>query len=140
MLHRIFLIYYLPFHENLIIIYISKFFDEREGSLQEMKSNLQEYEKKFKALADEKRLEILLELSKRGETCVCDLTETFNISQSKLSYHLKILYDAGFITKQSKGTWSYYNINEETVNELLSEELRGLFKKTEMKSTHPSCC
>lgn len=108
--------------------------------MEEMKPNLQEYERKFKALADEKRLEILLELSKRGETCVCDLTATFNISQSKLSYHLKILFDAGFITKETRGTWSYYDINEETVNHLLSEELRQHFKKTETKLTKPSCC
>ncbi|TWJ65736.1 Arsenical resistance operon repressor [Bacillus paralicheniformis] len=48
--------------------------------------------------------------------------------QSKLSYHLKILLDAGLITKEAKGTWSYYSLNEKEINHLLSEELCCLFR------------
>jgi len=59
---------------------------------------------------------------------VCDLTEFFGISQSKLSYHLKILLDANLITKEKKGTWNYYDLNNEELNHLLSEELCCLFK------------
>ena len=86
-------------------------------------------EKKFKALADQKRLEIMYELCQRGQTCVCDLTEIFEMTQSKLSYHLKILLDAGLIVKETKGTWSYYDLNDTKVNNLLSEELCCIFRK-----------
>ena len=95
-----------------------------------MTAQFQEYEKKFKALADQKRLEIMYELCQRGKTCVCDLTEVFEMTQSKLSYHLKILLDAGLIVKETKGTWSYYDLNDTEVNKLLSEELCCIFRKT----------
>lgn len=94
-------------------------------------SNLQffaTYEKKFKALADQKRLHILYELCQRGETCVCDLTGILDLPQSKLSYHLKLLLDANLITKVTKGTWSYYNINKTEVDALLSEQLCCIFR------------
>ncbi|MDA1763055.1 metalloregulator ArsR/SmtB family transcription factor [Bacillus cereus] len=86
------------------------------------------YEKKFKALADKKRLHILYELCQRGETCVCDLTDVLELPQSKLSYHLKLLLDANLITKETKGTWSYYNINKKEVDALLSEQLCCIFR------------
>src|SRR5690606_11360328 len=105
-----------------------------------LKPTFQQYEKKFKALADQKRLEIMYELCQRGQTCVCDLTESFGVSQSKLSYHLKILLDADLIVKQTKGTWSYYDINENEVNSLLSEELYCIFRKTGNKAANNSCC
>lgn len=106
----------------------------------ELKPSFQKYEKRFKALADQKRLEIMYELCQRGQTCVCDLTESFGISQSKLSYHLKILLDANLIVKETKGTWNYYDINEKEVNSILSEELRCIFRKTGNKAAENSCC
>lgn len=99
--------------------------------------SLKDYESKFKALADEKRLQIMYELTQRGNTCVCDLTSIFEMSQSKLSYHLKILLDAGFITKETRGTWSYYEINQEQVSHILSEELCCIFKPAR---TSDGCC
>ncbi|MFJ7369950.1 arsenical resistance operon transcriptional regulator ArsR [Lysinibacillus sp. NPDC098008] len=101
-----------------------------------IKKQFEQYEKQFKALADQKRLEILYALCQQGQTCVCDLTETFEMSQSKLSYHLKILLDANLITKETKGTWSYYDLNDVEVNNLLSEELCCVFRKT----GKGSCC
>lgn len=89
----------------------------------------EQYKKQFKALADTKRLEIMYELCQKGKTCVCDLTAVFGMSQSKISYHLKILLDANLITKETKGTWSYYDLNDEVVNNLLSEELCCIFRK-----------
>ncbi|WP_026583902.1 ArsR/SmtB family transcription factor [Bacillus sp. J33] len=86
------------------------------------------YEGKFKALADEKRLHILNLLCKQESICVCDLSELIEMTQSKLSYHLKILLDAGLILKETKGTWSYYRINQEEINHLLSPELCCLFR------------
>lgn len=88
-----------------------------------------EYELKFKALADEKRLQIMHHLCLKERICVCDLCEFVEMKQSKLSYHLKILLDAGFILKETEGTWSYYKLNEVEVNKLLSSELCCIFSK-----------
>jgi ArsR family transcriptional regulator len=86
------------------------------------------YEKQFKALADQKRLQIMNILTEKGSVCVCDMTEYIEMPQSKLSYHLKILLDANIIKKKTEGTWSYYSLNQEEVNHLLSEELCCLFR------------
>ncbi|WP_181350400.1 metalloregulator ArsR/SmtB family transcription factor [Thalassobacillus sp. CUG 92003] len=86
------------------------------------------YVQKFKALADENRLHIMNILTRNGKTCVCDLVEDIDLSQSKISYHLKILLQAGFIEKETRGTWSYYWINDEEVNAILSEELCCMFR------------
>jgi ArsR family transcriptional regulator len=90
----------------------------------------EQYEKKFKALADKKRLEIMNLLTKNGAMCVCDLSPLIDMAQSKLSYHLKILLDANLIKKETRGTWSYYELNQEELNGLLSHELCCLFKPT----------
>ncbi|MDX5474776.1 MAG: metalloregulator ArsR/SmtB family transcription factor [Bacillaceae bacterium] len=87
------------------------------------------YESKFKALADKKRLQIMNILTEKGAMCVCDLAPIIGMAQSKLSYHLKILLDAEIITKETRGTWSYYDLNEKEINNLLSEELCCLFRK-----------
>ncbi len=87
------------------------------------------YELKFKALADEKRLEIMHELCMRDRICVCDLCDIFDMKQSKLSYHLKILLDAGFILKETEGTWSYYKLNDTEVNKILSSQLCCVFSR-----------
>ncbi|MGP4078699.1 ArsR/SmtB family transcription factor [Pseudalkalibacillus sp. R45] len=89
------------------------------------------YEGKFKAIADKKRLQLMYLLTQKGEICVCDLVEMMEMPQSKLSYHLKILLDAGIITRETRGTWSYYKLNQDEVNHLLSAELCCLFR--------PSC-
>jgi ArsR family transcriptional regulator, arsenate/arsenite/antimonite-responsive transcriptional repressor len=86
------------------------------------------YEKKFKAIADKKRLQIMNILTEKGEMCVCDLAPLMGMTQSKLSYHLKILLDANVITKETRGTWSYYQLNQSEINHLLSEELCCLFR------------
>ncbi|WP_183566383.1 ArsR/SmtB family transcription factor [Paenibacillus endophyticus] len=102
-----------------------------------MPLSFEKYEQKFKALADEKRLQILYELCQRGNTCVCDLTEVVEMPQSKLSYHLKILLDAGLITKETRGTWSYYELNPSEINNLLSEQLCCIFRPADANS---NCC
>lgn len=85
------------------------------------------YEMKFKALADNTRLKIMYELNQTSSICVCDLTGLVDLPQSKLSYHLKILLDAGLIEKEKIGTWNYYHLNKEEVKNLLSEELCCIF-------------
>ncbi|PKR77286.1 transcriptional regulator [Halalkalibacillus sediminis] len=89
----------------------------------------QTYEKKFKALADQRRLHILNEITEQGEVCVCDLSDKLHLPQSKLSYHLKLLLDADLIQKETRGTWSYYTLNHKEMNHLLSEELCCLFRR-----------
>ena len=62
------------------------------------------------ALNDEKRVLILRFLDEHGECCVCDLQHSLEMIQSRLSRHLKILKEAGFLRVERKGTWGYYSI------------------------------
>ena len=76
----------------------------------------------FHALSDETRLRILERL-RHGERCVCYLTDALDAAQSRLSFHLKTLKDAGLLTDRRDGRWSYYAINPaalETVREALA--------------------
>ena len=71
----------------------------------------------FHALADETRLRILNQLSD-GERCVCDLTDALEAGQSRLSFHLKTLKDAGLLSDRRDGRWIYYSLNRETLAEV----------------------
>lgn len=95
-----------------------------------LEKTFEKYESKFKALADKKRLQIMNILTQKGEMCVCDLAPLMEMTQSKLSYHLKILLDAQLILKETRGTWSFYQLNIDEVNSLLSPELCCLFRPT----------
>jgi len=66
----------------------------------------------LKALADPARLRLLsiVAASDAQEACVCDLTEPLDIGQSTVSHHLKVLTDAGFLTRSKRGTWAYYKL------------------------------
>jgi ArsR family transcriptional regulator len=64
----------------------------------------------FKALSDPLRLQVL-ELLREREMCVCDLTEQLQVSQSKLSFHLKALREAGLIRSRRQERWIYYSLN-----------------------------
>lgn len=99
----------------------------RDQPIQKEQRLFETYELKFKALADQLRLKILFELNQRGQICVCDLTEIVGLSQSKLSYHLKILLDANLILREKIGTWNYYQLNDSEIKNLLSEELCCIF-------------
>ena len=68
----------------------------------------------FHALADETRLGIVDRL-RAGERCVCDLTDDLEASQSRLSFHLKTLKDAGILTDRRQGRWVYYALNPPTM-------------------------
>ncbi len=72
----------------------------------------------FHALSDATRLCILTRLAE-GEHCVCELTETFDIAQSKLSFHLKVLKEAGLITDRPEGRWIYYALKPAALDEVL---------------------
>ena len=62
------------------------------------------------ALSDETRVFILRFLDIHGPLCVCDLQASLDMIQSRLSRHLKILKEAGFLSIKKEGTWSYYAI------------------------------
>lgn len=82
----------------------------------------------FKALSDPIRLNILKKLYSADSVCVCELTDIFDISQSKLSYHLKLLLSANLINKTSEGKWNYYSVNKDTLSRILTyETIQKLF-------------
>jgi len=62
------------------------------------------------ALNDETRLQILRFIHQHGEVCVCEIEEAFSLIQSRVSRHLKILKDAGFLRVDRRGKWAYYAI------------------------------
>ncbi len=66
----------------------------------------------LRALADPARLRLLsiVAAHQDAEACVCDLTEPIGLSQPTVSHHLKVLVDAGFLTRSKRGTWAYYRI------------------------------
>ena len=71
----------------------------------------------FKALGDDKRLQILHMLA-YGEKCACKRLEAFDISQPTLSHHMKILLACGLVKARKEGKWSHYSINVETLSQL----------------------
>jgi ArsR family transcriptional regulator len=66
----------------------------------------------LKALADPARLRIISMVAAHegAEACVCDLTEPLGLSQPTVSHHLKVLVDAGFLTRSKRGTWAYFRL------------------------------
>jgi len=62
------------------------------------------------ALNDETRLTILRFIDINGAVCVCDIESAFGMIQSRISRHLKILKEAGFLRVERKGRWAYYAI------------------------------
>jgi ArsR family transcriptional regulator, arsenate/arsenite/antimonite-responsive transcriptional repressor len=70
----------------------------------------------FHALSDDTRIAII-EMLRRGERCVCDLQGVLEAAQSRLSFHLKVLKDAGLVTDRKQGRWSYYTLNAERLVE-----------------------
>jgi ArsR family transcriptional regulator, arsenate/arsenite/antimonite-responsive transcriptional repressor len=73
---------------------------------------------RFKALADPTRVAIVNRLAGAEEVCVCDLNEAFELSQPTISHHLRILREAGLVEASRRGTWAYYRLVPETVDEL----------------------
>jgi ArsR family transcriptional regulator, arsenate/arsenite/antimonite-responsive transcriptional repressor len=66
----------------------------------------------LKALADPVRLRLvsLVAAHEGGEACVCELTEPVGLTQPTISHHLKILVDAGILTRDKRGVWAYYTV------------------------------
>ncbi len=66
----------------------------------------------FKALGDPTRVQLLSIVGAHdgGEACVCDLTGPVGLAQPTVSHHLKILVDAGLLTREQRGRWAYYSL------------------------------
>ncbi|GAA4910580.1 metalloregulator ArsR/SmtB family transcription factor [Nesterenkonia rhizosphaerae] len=78
---------------------------------------------RIKALADPNRLTILslIAAGENAEACVCDLTGPLGLGQPTVSHHLKILVDAGLLTRERRGTWSYYSVVPGAVESLAAD-------------------
>lgn len=72
----------------------------------------EELARALKALADPARLRLISMVAAADdqEACVCDLTEPLGLAQPTVSHHLKVLMDAGFLTRSKRGTWAYYRL------------------------------
>jgi len=71
----------------------------------------------FHALSDPTRLSVLRRL-RFGEQCVCNLTDALDAAQSRLSFHLKVLKDAGLVADRREGRWMYYTVNPDALAEI----------------------
>lgn len=92
----------------------------------------------FHALSDETRLEIIERL-KIGEQCVCDLTDALKAGQSRLSFHLKVLKDAGLIKDRPEGRWVHYSLNTDALKEL-EDIVRSLQDLSQRRGSSSRCC
>jgi ArsR family transcriptional regulator len=68
----------------------------------------------LRALADPNRLRVMEALGE-GERCVCELTSTLDLAQSKLSFHLRVMREAGLISARQQGRWMYYRLQPEAL-------------------------
>jgi ArsR family transcriptional regulator len=64
-----------------------------------------------KALADQTRLRIVLLVAHKGELCVCELTQSLELAQPKISRHLAILRESGVLLDRKAGLWVYYRLH-----------------------------
>ena len=96
-----------------------------------------EQAKVFKAFCDENRLKII-ELLQDGELCACELIPKLAMSQSTLSYHMKILCESGIIINRQDGKWAHYRINAEGCDAVITY-LRRLTATREGTPCRPGC-
>ncbi len=81
--------------------------------------------KALKALADDTRLRIVNILAER-ECCVCEVSQTLNISQTRASRNLTMLYDTGFLKLRKAGLWSYYSLNTVEMEKYLGQLVKAV--------------
>jgi len=72
--------------------------------------------------------------------CVCEFEEVFSMGQSKVSYHMKKLKDAGLVREDRRGKWSFYTLDREATGELLGEAAGRLLSAPERRSVAGGCC
>lgn len=81
----------------------------------------------FKALGDATRVRLLslIATSDEGEACICDLTDPVGLSQATVSHHMRILADAGLVTRDQRGRWAYYALTPGALD-AAAASLRGI--------------
>jgi ArsR family transcriptional regulator, arsenate/arsenite/antimonite-responsive transcriptional repressor len=72
--------------------------------------------------------------------CVCEFEEVFSMGQSKVSYHMKKLRDAGLVREERRGKWSFYSLDREAAGALLGEAAERLLSSSEKRSVGGGCC
>ena len=72
--------------------------------------------------------------------CVCEFEEHFGMGQSKVSYHMKKLKDAGLVREERRGKWSFYSLDRKAAGELLGEAADRLLSDPEKRSAVGGCC
>ena len=98
----------------------------RKGVIMDFQPSYKEFATIFKALSDETRLRVVDMLSCR-EMSACDILSNFTLSQSTLSYHMKILIEAKVVNARREGLWTKYSINDDTFNKMM-EFIPELYK------------
>jgi ArsR family transcriptional regulator, arsenate/arsenite/antimonite-responsive transcriptional repressor len=92
----------------------------------------------FHALSDPTRLRIVGMLS-HGERCVCELQGSLDAAQSRLSFHLRVLKDAGLVADRREGRWSYYTLNGDVLDQI-SEFTLAVRPGEHAGSCRAACC
>jgi len=92
----------------------------------------------FQALSDETRLAVVQRL-RDGERCVCELMDQVDAAQSRLSFHLKVLRDAGIVECRREGRWAYYWLKPDTFEEVL-DAVKGLSPSRAGRLAAARCC
>ena len=100
-------------------------------------TNLARSARWFHALADATRLRIIERLC-AGEQCVCDLTDSLQTGQSRLSFHLKTLKEAGILNDRREGRWVYYSLNRDRLEDII--EVIGELRSAKGHELSPTCC
>jgi ArsR family transcriptional regulator, arsenate/arsenite/antimonite-responsive transcriptional repressor len=72
----------------------------------------------FHALSDPTRI-LVVEMLSHGERCVCELQDAVDAAQSRLSFHLRVLKDAGIVTDRREGRWIYYSVNRDVLDQIV---------------------
>ncbi len=74
----------------------------------------------FKALGDPARVRLisLIAAGTDGEACICDLTGPVGLSQPTVSHHMRLLVEAGLVTRTQRGRWAYFRVAPTTFNEV----------------------
>lgn len=95
----------------------------------------------FHALSDPIRIEVLGLLA-NGERCVCDLMEHLGLAQSRLSWHLKTLKDAGLVSDRREGRWSYYTLERHAFDraEEAIARLKPRARRLTVRAASDGCC
>ena len=72
--------------------------------------------------------------------CVCEFEDQFGMGQSKVSYHMRKLKDAGLVREEKRGRWSFYSLDREAAGDLLGEAADRLLSGPEERGAAGGCC